>query len=119
MRAKAAALKSIKKALNRHGSTKVIITGGLLSHAAAMKEIGNVEKREVGRWVNNRAENSHPPSRRRERATARFRRMHTLHKSAPCRALPQTFRIETPLTDREQFKAYRSAALAECWTLAA
>jgi putative transposase len=33
-----------------------------------MKVIGNVDKQETGRWLNNRAENSHQPFRRRERA---------------------------------------------------
>ena len=49
-RDKAAALKFIKKALKRHGSPKAITTDGLRSYGAAMKEIGNAEKREVGRW---------------------------------------------------------------------
>ena len=42
---------------------------------AAMTELGNNEKREVGRWANNRIENSHLPFRRRERAMLRFRQM--------------------------------------------
>ena len=62
-RHKGAALKFIKKALKRHGSPKAITTDGLRSYGAAMKEIGNAEKREVGRWANNRAENSHQPFR--------------------------------------------------------
>ncbi|HWH17681.1 MAG TPA: hypothetical protein VNT77_05005 [Allosphingosinicella sp.] len=45
-----------------------------------MDELGNVEKQEVGRWLNNRVENSHLPFRRRERATVRFRKMKTLQK---------------------------------------
>ena len=60
-RDKAAALKFIKKALKRHGSPKSITTDGLRSYKAAMNEIGNAEKQEVGRWANNRAENSHQP----------------------------------------------------------
>ena len=71
-RDKAAALKFMKKTLKRHGSPKAITTDGLRSYGAAMKEIGNLNKREVGRWANNRAENSHQPFRRRERAMLRF-----------------------------------------------
>src|ERR1700748_2955858 len=67
-RDKAAALRFIKKALKRHGSPKAITTDGLRSYKAAMKEIGNADKQEVGRWANNRCENSHQPFRRRERA---------------------------------------------------
>src|ERR1700712_3588157 len=79
-RDKAAALKFIKKALKRHGSPKAITTDGLRSYKAAMKEIGTAEKQEIGRWANNRAENSHLPIRRRERAMLKFRRMKTLQK---------------------------------------
>lgn len=45
-----------------------------------MKEIGNTGKQEVGRWANNRSENSHQPFRRRKPAMLRFRRLKTLRK---------------------------------------
>src|ERR1700759_1414589 len=70
-RDKAAALTFMKKALKRHGSPEGINTDGLRSYKAAMKELGNTEKQEVGRWANNRAECSHLPVRRRERAMLR------------------------------------------------
>ena len=71
-RDKAAALKFIKKAMKRHGRPKAVVTDGLRSYGAAKKEIGNGDRQEVGRWLNNRAENSHQPLRRRERAMLRF-----------------------------------------------
>ena len=77
---KAAALAFMKKALKRHGSPKTITTDGLRSYRAAMNELGNAEKQEIGRWANNRVENSPLPFRRRERATLRFRRMSSLQK---------------------------------------
>ena len=55
----------------------IFVTDKLRSYGAAMKVIGNVEKQETGRWLNNRAENSHQPFRRRERVMLRFRRMRT------------------------------------------
>ena len=58
-RDKAAALKFIKKALKRHGRTATIVTDGLRSYGAALKEIGAADRQEQGRWKNNRAENSH------------------------------------------------------------
>ena len=67
-RDKAAALKFMKKALKRHGSPAAITTDGLRSYTAAMTELGNSDKQEVGRWANNRVENSHLSFRRRERA---------------------------------------------------
>ena len=81
----AAALTFIKKAMKRHGRAQAIVTDGLRSYAAAMKEIGAADRQDVGRWLNNRAENSHLPFRRRERAMLRFRRMKTLQKFASVR----------------------------------
>ena len=66
--------------MKRHGRTKAVVTDGLRSYTAATREIGNADSQEVGRWLNNRVENSHQPFRRRERAMLRFRRMKTLPK---------------------------------------
>ena len=55
----------MKKALKRHGSPATIVTDGLKSYDAAMKNLGNGEKQEIGRHANNRVENSHLPFRRR------------------------------------------------------
>src|ERR1019366_8840607 len=79
-RDKAAALKFIKNAMKRHGKPKAVVTDGLRSYGAALKEIGAADRQETGRHLNNRAENSHLPFRRRERAMSRFRRMKTLQK---------------------------------------
>jgi putative transposase len=58
-RDKSAALKFLKKALKRYGSAETIVTDGLRSYSAAMREIGNLNRREIGKWLNNHAENSH------------------------------------------------------------
>ena len=79
-RDKAAALKFLKRIMKTNGRPQKIVTEGLCSYSAAMKEIGNVDRQEVGRRLNNRAENSHQPFRRRERAMQRFRSMKTLQK---------------------------------------
>jgi putative transposase len=113
-RDKAAALKFMKKLMKRHGSAEVITTDGLRSYKAAMTEIGNVEKQEVGRWANNRVENSHLPFRRRERAMERFRRMKTLQKFSSVHAsVHNLFDQERHLVSRDIYKERRSAALAE------
>src|SRR3954466_14759625 len=65
-RDKAAALKFIKKLMKRHGCAKAITTDGLRSYKAAMKDLNIADRQEIGRWANNRAENSHQPFRRRE-----------------------------------------------------
>jgi len=113
-RDKAAALKFIKKAMKRYGSAKAITTDGLHPYKAAIREIGNAEKQEIGRWINNRCENSHQPSRRRERRMLRFRQMKSLQKFSSVHAsVHNHFNQERRLTSRETFKANRSAALAE------
>ena len=117
-RDKSAALTFMKKALKRHGKVEAIITDGLKSYPAAMKELGNEDRREMGRWLNNRAENSHLPFRRRERAMQRFRRMKSLQKFTSVHAsISNHFNSERHLIDRETYKARRSAALAEWQTL--
>ena len=60
-RDKKAALAFLKKALKRHGSPDKITTDGLRSYGAAMSELGNRHKQEIGRHANNRVENSHLP----------------------------------------------------------
>jgi len=113
-RDKAAALKFMKKLMKRHGTAKVITTDGLRSYKAAMKELGNAKKQKVGRWANNRVENSHQPLRRRERAMLRFRRMKTLQKFASVHAsVHNHFNQERHLTSRQTYKERRSEALSE------
>ncbi|CAM3332649.1 DDE domain-containing protein [Sphingomonas antarctica] len=113
-RDKQAALAFMKKTLKRHGAPAQIVTDGLKSYKAAMTELGNEQKQEVGRHLNNRAENSHLPFRRRERAMLRFRRMKTLQKFASVHAnVSNHFNHERHIVDRQTFKERRSAALAE------
>ena len=119
-RDKAAALAFLKKALKRHGRAETIVTDGLRSYPAAMRQLGNLDRREMGRWLNNRAENSHLPFRRRERAMQRFRRMKSLQKFATVHVgLHNHFNSERHLVDRQTYMLRRSAALAEWQSLAA
>ena len=117
-RDKSAALRFMKKALKHHGPVDTIVTDGLRSYPAAMKELGNVQRREMGRYLNNRVENSHLPFRRRERAMQRFRRMKSLQKFASVHAsIHNHFNSERHLIDRQTFKLRRSAAQAEWQSL--
>ena len=113
-RDKAAALKFIKSMIKRHGRPKTIVTDGLRSYGAALKALGAPGLQETGRWKNNRAENSHQPFRRRERAMLKFRRMKTLQKFTSVQATVHNhFNQERHLVSRDIFKQRRSAALAE------
>ena len=119
-RDKAAALRFMKKTLKRHGSPEAITTDGLRSYGAAMKALGNQHKQEIGRWANNRAENSHQPFRRRERAMLRFRQMKALQKFASVHgSIHSHFNQERHLVSREIYRERRSAALAGWRSLAA
>jgi len=119
-RDKSAALRFLEKTRKRHGRTETIVTDGLRSYPAAMRALGNLDRRETGRWKNNRAENSHLPFRRRERAMSRFRRMKSLQKFASVHAsLHNHFSQERHLVDRQTYKIRRSAALAEWQSLMA
>ena len=56
-RDKSPALCFLKRALKRHGQADKIVTDGLRSYPAAIKGLGNLERREMGPYLNNRAEN--------------------------------------------------------------
>lgn len=119
-RNRAAALRFLRKAMKRHGRPKVIVTDRLKSYRAAMNVIGNADCQVTGRWLNNRAENSHLPFRRRERAMAKFRSFKTLQKFVSIHAsIHNHFNKDRHLESRDNFKLQRSAALAEWRQLAA
>jgi len=86
------------------------------SYRSAMKQIGNAAHQECGRWYNNRAENSHQPFRRRERAMQKFRDGKILQKFA---SIHNHFNHDRYLNRRGIFKQNRAAALAEWRQLAA
>ena len=75
-----AALKFLRKLRKRYPRPDAIITDRLRSYRAALRELGGSSLHQAGRWLNNRAENSHLPFRRREHARLRFRRIRSLQK---------------------------------------
>ncbi|MGJ3230735.1 MAG: IS6 family transposase [Oceanicaulis sp.] len=113
-RDKQAALRFLKKAMKRYGRPEEVVTDRLRSYGAAMREIGNGSRQQTGRHLNNRAENSHLPFRRRERAMIRFRQMRSLQKFAAAHAsVHNHFNHDRSLERRTRFKDLRDAALAE------
>jgi putative transposase len=115
-----AALKFLKRTMKRYGRPRSIVTDRLWSYRSAMKVIGNADRQETGRWFNNRAENSHQPFRRRERAMAKFRSAKSLQKFASIHAsVHNHFNQERHFYSRENFKLNRSAALVEWRQLSA
>jgi putative transposase len=113
-RDKKAALKFLRKAMKKHGRCEQFVTDRLRSYGAALKDLGAADRQETGRWLNNRAENSHLPFRRRERAMLRFRRMRSLQKFASLHAsVTNHFNTDRSFSSRPLFKANRAVALAE------
>ena len=95
--------------MKKYGRPLSVVTDGLCSYPAAMKEIGNADRQEAGRRLNNRAENSHQPFRRRERAMPRFRSMKTLQKFSSVHAqVHNHFNQERHLITRQVYKQRRS-----------
>jgi putative transposase len=113
-------MKLLKRIMKKYGRPRTIVTDGLRAYSAAMKEVGNADRQEVGGRLNNRAENSHQPFRRRERAMQRFRSMKTLQKFSSVHAqVHNQFNQERHLVTRQVYKQRRSAALAEWRALVA
>lgn len=113
-RNKRAALKMLRKLMRRYGKPEALVTDRLPSYRAALRELACGDLQTCGRWLNNRAENSHLPFRRRERAMQRFRRMRSLQKFAAVHSsVFNHFNHERSLSRRDIFKLNRTAALAE------
>jgi putative transposase len=71
---KRAALKLMRNLLKKYGFVPdKLVTDELKSYAAAAHDLGIAKRHERGRWRNNRAENSHQPTRRRERKMQKFK----------------------------------------------
>ncbi|MFZ1962703.1 MAG: DDE-type integrase/transposase/recombinase, partial [Roseiarcus sp.] len=68
-------LKLMRKLLKKYAFVpQRLVTDDLRSYGAAARELEIESRHERGRWKNNRAENSHQPTRRRERKMQRFKR---------------------------------------------
>ena len=85
-----------------------------------MKALGNTAKQAIGRWANNRVENSHLPFRRRERAMVKFRQMKTLQTfSSVHAAFHNRFNPDRHLISQDDDRDRSSAALSDWKALAA
>ncbi len=69
-----AAKRFFRKLLKGSGySPRIIVTDKLKSYSAAHRELGIGAEHETGRYRNNRAENSHQPTRQKERQMRGFK----------------------------------------------
>jgi transposase-like protein len=112
-RNKRAALKLLRKLLKKYGFVPdKLVTDDLRSYAAAAGHLGIAKRHERGRWHNNRAENSHQPTRRRERKMQGFKSVGSAQRFLSVHAATQnTFNVQRHLTSATTHRAFRASAM--------
>ena len=108
-----AALKLLKRLLrNQPVKPTAIVTDGLKSYKAALKELGLEDRHQPGRIRhNNRAENSHLPIRRRERKMQLFKTSASTQRFLTTHAaIYNTFNLQPHLIRRLTLRQFRAAA---------
>ena len=112
-RNKHAALKLMRKLLRKYAVVpERLVTDDLRSYGAATLALGIDHLHDRGRWKNNRAENSHQPTRRRERKMQRFKSAGSAQKFLSIHAaVYNTFNVQRHLTSARSHRALRVAAM--------
>jgi len=107
-----AALKPMRKLLKKYGFVPDrTITDDLRSSSAAARDLRIDHRHERGRRKNNRAENSHLPTRRRERKMQRFKSAGSAQKLLSTHAaVHNTSNVQRHLTSAQTHRAFRAAA---------
>ena len=113
-RNKHAALKLMRKLLKKYAfAPERLVTDELRSYGAATLALGIEHLHERGRWKNNRAENSHQPTRRRERKMQRFKSACSAQKFLSVHAaVYNTFYLQRHLTSAQSHRVLRAAAMS-------
>ncbi len=112
-RSKHAALKLMRKLLRKYAVVPDrLVTDDLRSYRAATIDLGIERRHQRGRWKNNRAENSHQPTRRRERKMQRFKSAGSAQKFFSTHAAAyNTFNVQRYLTSAQSHRVLRAAAM--------
>ena len=112
-RDKRAALKLMRKLLRKYAIVpERIVTDDLRSYGAATLDLGIDHLHDRGRWKNNRAENSHQPTRRRERKMQRFKSAGSAQKFLSTHAATYNiFNVQRHLTSAQTHRVLRAAAM--------
>ena len=113
-RDKHAALKLMRKLLKKYGFVpETFVTDDLRSYSAAARDLGMERRHRTGRWRNNRAENSHQPTRRRECKMQRFKSAGSAQRFLSTHAaVYNTFNTQRLLTSASTHRAFRAAAMS-------
>lgn len=112
-RNKLAALKLMRKLLKKYGFVPdKLVTDEFRSYAAAARDLGIAKRHERGRWRNNRAENSHQPTRRRERKMQGFKSAGSAQRFLSIHAAAYNiFNVQLHLTSARTHRAFRASAM--------
>src|SRR6202051_1323741 len=95
-----------------------MVTDDLRSYSAAVRDLGIERHHERGRWKNNRAENSHQPTRRRERKMQRFKSPSSAQKFLSVHAVVHnTFNVQRHLVSRRTLRRFRAETMQQ-WRVA-
>jgi transposase-like protein len=115
-RDKTAAIKLLRRLLKKQGfAPELLVTDRLRSYSAARTELKLSARHEQGLRMNNRAENSHQPTRRRERKMQRFKSPGSAQRFLSIHAAVQnTFNTQRHLTSRRTMRVLRDDAF-ETW----
>ena len=115
-RNKRAALRLMRKLLKKYGFVPdKLVTDELRSYAAAASHLGIAKRHERGRWRNNRAENSHQPTRRRERKMQGFKSVGLAQRFLSVHAaVHNTFNVQRHLASARTHRAFRASAM-QAW----
>src|SRR5215475_5947460 len=88
------------------------VTDDLRSYGAAARDLGISRRHERGRWRNNRAENSHQPTRRRERKMQGFKSAGSAQRFLSVHAATyKTFNVQRHLISAKTYRAFRASAM--------
>jgi transposase-like protein len=112
-RNKSPALKLMRKLLKKYGFLpESLVTDDLRSYHAAAPDLGIERRHRNGRWRNNRAENSHQPTRRRERKMQGFKSVGSAQRFLSFHAAAHnTFNVQSHLISASTHRAFRASAM--------
>ena len=113
-RNKHAALKLMRTLLKKYAfAPDRLVTDDLRSYAPAARDLGIEHLHERGWWKNNRAENSHQPTRRRERKMQRFKSAGSGQKFLSAHAaVYNIFNVQRHLASAQSRRVLRAAAMS-------
>jgi putative transposase len=113
-RNKHAARKLMRKLLKKYAfAPERLVTDDLRSYGAAARDLRLEHLHDRGRWKNNRAENSHQPTRRRERKMQLFKSARAAQNFLSTHAAVfNTFNVQRHLTSAQTYRTLRAAAMS-------